>query len=71
MATAIVDGRTVAYDVIGKGRPWALTPGGRFSKDYGGVRELAEAIAAHGNQVVVWDRPNTGETDVCFDAVSE
>jgi pimeloyl-ACP methyl ester carboxylesterase len=71
MATAEIDGIRIAYDVIGEGRPWVITPGGRFSKDYGGVRELATALADTGNRVVVWDRPNTGESDVSFDAVSE
>ena len=67
MATAKVDGLVdrlrgaSARDVRGR-----LTPGGRFSKDYPGVRELAEALAAAGNQVLIWDRPNTGESDVCF-----
>lgn len=71
MPVAKVNGLAVAYDVVGEGRPWAITPGGRFSKDYPGVRELAEALAAHGNRVVVWDRPNTGESDLCFDGDSE
>ena len=41
----------IAYEVIGEGRPWAITPGGRFSKDVPGIRELAEALAEAGNQV--------------------
>ena len=36
-----------------------------------GVRELAEALAAHGQQVLIWDRPNTGASDVCFTGASE
>ena len=28
-----VNGLGVAYEVIGQGEPWAITPGGRFSKD--------------------------------------
>lgn len=71
MATATVDGMTISYELIGEGRPWVLTPGGRFSKDSPGVRELAEALAEHGNQVVIWDRPNTGASDVCFSGSSE
>jgi pimeloyl-ACP methyl ester carboxylesterase len=72
MALANVDGLEIAYDVIGDGgRPWALTPGGRFSKETPGLRELAEAIAAEGYQVVIWDRPNTGESSVCFDGDNE
>jgi pimeloyl-ACP methyl ester carboxylesterase len=71
MATAMVHGRSIAYELIGTGRPWIITPGGRDSKDTPGVRELAAALAALGNQVVIWDRPNTGASDVCFDGISE
>ncbi|MFV2177059.1 alpha/beta fold hydrolase [Actinomadura sp. LOL_016] len=71
MATTSVDGLTIGYEVIGEGRPWVVTPGGRAGRDAPGVRELAAALAAHGNRVLVWDRPNTGESDVCFTGVSE
>jgi pimeloyl-ACP methyl ester carboxylesterase len=71
MAHAIVDGLSISYEVIGDGRPWVITPGGRFSKDYGGVRQFAEALAREGNQVLIWDRPNCGESDVCFTGTSE
>jgi pimeloyl-ACP methyl ester carboxylesterase len=71
VATATVDGLALAYEVIGEGRPWVITPGGRFSKDDPGVRELADALAAHGNRVLIWDRPNCGASDVCFTGASE
>ena len=75
MALATVDGLSISYEIIGEvvgdGRPWAITPGGRFSKDYPGVRELAEALAREGNQVLIWDRPNCGASDVCFTGASE
>jgi pimeloyl-ACP methyl ester carboxylesterase len=72
MPTANIDGLSIAYDIIGtEGRPWVITPGGRFSKDTGGVRELGTAIADAGNRVVIWDRPNCGESDVCFTGTSE
>jgi pimeloyl-ACP methyl ester carboxylesterase len=72
MATATVGDLSIAYEVIGAaGRPWTLTPGGRFSKETPGLRELAEAIAADGYQVVIWDRPNTGASSVCFDGDNE
>ena len=71
MASATVDGLTLAYEVIGEGRPWVITPGGRFTKDEPGVRELANALAAEGNRVLIWDRPNCGESDVCFTGDSE
>jgi pimeloyl-ACP methyl ester carboxylesterase len=72
MPVAKVDGLSIAYELIGgKGQPWVITPGGRFSKDYGGVREFAQALAARGKQVLIWDRPNCGASDVCFQGSSE
>jgi pimeloyl-ACP methyl ester carboxylesterase len=71
VATADIDGVTIAYEIIGAGRPWVITPGGRFSKDTPGVRELAEALAAHGQRVLIWDRPNTGASSICFEGTSE
>jgi pimeloyl-ACP methyl ester carboxylesterase len=71
MTRATVNGLSISYEVLGAGRPWAITPGGRFSKDFPGVRELAEALAAEGNQVLIYDRPNCGESDVCFTGPSE
>lgn len=61
----------VAYEVVGEGRPWVLTPGGRFSKDYGGVRETAEALAELGNKVLIYDRLNCGASSVHFAGESE
>ena len=71
MPHATVNDVTIAYEVIGEGRPWAITPGGRFSKDFPGVRELAEELAEAGNQVLIYDRPNCGASDVCFTGASE
>jgi pimeloyl-ACP methyl ester carboxylesterase len=66
-----VNGLAVAYEVIGEGESWAITPGGRFSKDTPGIRELAEALATAGKRVLIWDRPNTGASDLCFTGGSE
>lgn len=72
MPTADVGGLEIAYDIIGSGhQTWALTPGGRFSKDYGGVREMAEALAASGRRVLIWDRPNCGASTVAFTGSTE
>ncbi len=72
MPTVDIDGTTIAYDIAGDGGPaWVITPGGRFSKDVPGIRELAEELAAHGQRVLVWDRPNTGASDICFTGASE
>src|SRR5262245_30673111 len=72
MSTATVNGLNVAYEVIGDGaRPWSLTLGGRYNKESAGIRELAEALAAHDSRVLIWDRPNCGASDVSFDADTE
>ncbi len=54
VATATVNGITLGYETIGEGRPWVITPGGRFTKESPGVRELAVELAAHGNRVLIW-----------------
>src|SRR5271165_1210492 len=71
MAIARVNGLSLAYETIGSGRPWVITPGGRFTKESPGVRELAVALADQGNRVLIWDRPNCGASDVCFEGASE
>jgi pimeloyl-ACP methyl ester carboxylesterase len=72
MATIEVDGTTIAYDVVGtEGPAWVITPGGRFARDAPGVPELGRAIADAGNRVLIWDRPNTGSSDVRFTGSSE
>jgi pimeloyl-ACP methyl ester carboxylesterase len=71
MASCTIDGVRIAYELIGEGPPFVLTPGGRFSKDVPGIRQLALDLAGHGYQVLIWDRPNTGASDVCFRGESE
>ena len=67
-----VNGYSVNYEVVGdQGRPWVITPGGRFSMTSPGVRELAVALAERGNRVLIWDRPNCGASDVQFSGSSE
>jgi pimeloyl-ACP methyl ester carboxylesterase len=72
MSTVKIEDGTISYEIIGQGgQPWVLTPGGRFSKDTPGLRQLAESLAARGKQVLIWDRPNTGASDVVFTGPSE
>jgi pimeloyl-ACP methyl ester carboxylesterase len=71
MELAKIDGLDIAYDVVGEGPPWAITPGGRFTMGSPGVPELAEALAEGGYSVVLWDRPNVGASSVCFEGDSE
>ena len=57
MAEIEVNGGIVVYELIGpeKGEVVVLTPGGRFSKDYPGVRDLADALVKGGKRVLLWD----------------
>ncbi|MEX5634260.1 alpha/beta fold hydrolase [Parafrankia sp. FMc2] len=72
MAYANVNGLRIGYDLVGEGeRTWVLTLGGRFTRDTAGVADLARAIAGPGNQVLLWDRPNSGESDLHFAGPSE
>jgi 2-hydroxy-6-oxonona-2,4-dienedioate hydrolase len=61
-----VNGGIVVHEFVGpeNGEVVVLTPGGRFGKDYDGVHELADALAAGGKRVLLWDRPNCGRSDV-------
>ncbi len=73
MARIQIFGLGIEYELLGpKDAPAiALTPGGRFAKDSPGLPELAQALAAGGRRVLLWDRPNCGASDISFDAESE
>ena len=68
-----VGGIGIAYELLGKeGDPAvALTPGGRFTMDVPGLRDLAEALVAGGRRVLIYDRPNCGYSDACLLGPSE
>jgi pimeloyl-ACP methyl ester carboxylesterase len=68
-----VNGGIVVYEFIGPddGEVVVVTPGGRFSKDFGGVHELAYALAEGGKRVLLWDRPNCGKSDIQLYGKSE
>jgi pimeloyl-ACP methyl ester carboxylesterase len=61
-----INGGIVVYEFVGPedGDVVVVTPGGRFSKDFGGVHELAYALADGGKRVLLWDRPNCGKSDI-------
>lgn len=73
MPSIEINGGQVEYELLGPpdGTPLVLTPGGRFGKDHPGARPLADALAAGGLRVLVWDRPNCGRSDVQFFGQSE
>jgi 2-hydroxy-6-oxonona-2,4-dienedioate hydrolase len=68
-----INGGIVVYEFVGPedGEVVVLTPGGRFGKDFGGVHELADALAAGGKRVLLWDRPNCGRSDIQIYGESE
>lgn len=68
-----IAGIGIEYELLGKAdaHAVALTPGGRFSKDMAGMRELGEKLVAGGKRVLLWDRPNAGASDVCFTGDNE
>jgi pimeloyl-ACP methyl ester carboxylesterase len=73
MPRLTIDGIGIAYELLGKaGDPAvALTPGGRFTMDAPGLRDLAEELVAGGRRVLIYDRPNCGLSDVCLRGPSE
>ncbi|TCM22404.1 pimeloyl-ACP methyl ester carboxylesterase [Novosphingobium sp. PhB165] len=68
-----VGGIGIAYELLGKeGDPAvALTPGGRFTMEVPGLREMAEGLVAAGRRVLIYDRPNCGASDACLLGESE
>jgi pimeloyl-ACP methyl ester carboxylesterase len=66
-----LNGLEIAYEVVGEGQPWIITPGGRFHKEFGGIPEMARALADRGRQAITWDRPNCGASSVVFRGDSE
>jgi pimeloyl-ACP methyl ester carboxylesterase len=70
MRTIDINGKKVAYEILGEGDPIVLTPGGRFSMKIPGLRPLAEALAPH-MKVLIWDRPNAGGSDLDFSGETE
>ncbi len=73
MARIQISGIGIEYELLGpKDAPAiVLTPGGRFAKDSPGLPELAQALAAGGRRVLLWDRPNCGASDISFEGESE
>jgi pimeloyl-ACP methyl ester carboxylesterase len=63
---AKVRGVNMNYKILGNSGPWvALSPGGR--RDISGIELLAGSVAEKGYRVVIFDRRNTGASDVVID----
>jgi pimeloyl-ACP methyl ester carboxylesterase len=66
MPIAKVRGINMNYKILGNSGPWvALSPGGR--RDMSGIELLAAKVAEKGYRVVIFDRRNTGASDVVID----
>lgn len=65
-ATAIVNGATIRYRVLGDDGPWvALSPGGRGGMD--AIEALGERMATAGHRVLLHDRRNCGASDLVLE----
>jgi pimeloyl-ACP methyl ester carboxylesterase len=73
MSRIEISGIGIEYELLGKpgGHAVVLNPGGRFPKEIAGLRELGEALVAGGKRVLLWDRPNCGASDICFEGDNE
>jgi len=66
MPIAKIRGVNINYKILGNSGPWvALSPGGR--RDISGIELLAGKVAEQGYRVVIFDRRNTGASDVVID----
>ncbi|MFJ9900925.1 alpha/beta fold hydrolase [Streptomyces sp. NPDC091280] len=66
MSSVEINGGSVVYEILGEedGIPAVLTPGGRAPRGF--LRSLGERLAESGMKVLIWDRPNGGESDIQF-----
>ncbi len=70
MPVASVRGINIVYEILGERGPFvALQPGGR--RGLVSVKPLGEKIAEAGYRVIVYDRRNTGASDVAVEGDSE
>ena len=59
-----LNGFAIRFEIHGEGIPIVYTPGGFYPLEQG--RLMAERLKALGYQVLLWDRPNTGESGLLF-----
>lgn len=73
MARVVLDGVGIEYELLGSegAQAVALTPGGRFSMQAAGLKELGGLLADQGFRVLLWDRPNCGKSDLHFEGPGE
>ena len=60
-----INGCDIRFEIHGKGIPMVYTPGGFWTLERG--RAVAERLSPLGYKVLLWDRPNTGESGLLFE----
>ena len=63
--TVTLNGLDIRFEIHGEGIPIVYTPGGFYPLEKG--RVLAERLKILGYKVLLWDRPNTGESGFLFE----
>jgi pimeloyl-ACP methyl ester carboxylesterase len=60
----VIDGLEMRFEVHGEGIPIVYTPGAFYRLE--DAHPVAQALAALGYRVLLWDRPNTGGSGLLF-----
>jgi pimeloyl-ACP methyl ester carboxylesterase len=60
-----LNGFDIRFEIQGEGIPIVYTPGGFYPLEQG--RLMAERLKVLGYKVLLWDRPNTGESGLLFE----
>ena len=60
-----INGCNIRFEIHGEGIPMVHTPGGFWTLERG--RAVAERLSPLGYKVLLWDRPNTGESGLIFE----
>jgi pimeloyl-ACP methyl ester carboxylesterase len=60
-----INGSDIRFEIHGEGIPIVYTPGGFYPLEKG--RLIAERLKPLGYKVLLWDRPNTGESSLLFE----
>ena len=63
-----INGSDIRFEIDGEGIPIVYTPGGFYPLEKG--RLIAERLKPLGYKVLLWDRPNTGESGFLFEGGS-
>ena len=63
--TVTINDFDIRFEIYGEGTPIVYTPGGFWTLERG--RAVAQRLKDLGYKILLWDRPNTGESGLLFD----